>query len=138
MTPITNCPATGKKRAVTGAYIIREPDGNLRTHFVVDCFEDDGITRAETVAPQSIAHLFRPREVQESTKGRFINTQTKEFKNTNLDGSGNPIPNVIAEKDFYNNIPCTSPAAPGVSNVGELLDFMINSAIQIAESNNKI
>lgn len=138
MTTIPNCPATGKKRAVTSAYIIREPDANFRTHFIVDYFEDDGITRAETVAPKSIAHLFRPREVQGTTKGSFINTQTKEFKDTNLDGSGNTIPNVVAEKDFYNNIPCTSPAVPGVSNVGQFLDFMINSAISIAEKNNKI
>lgn len=138
MTSITNCPATGKKRAVTSAHIIREPDGHFRTHFVVDYFEEDGITRAETVAPKSIAHLFRPREVQGTTKGSFINTQTKEFKDTNLDGSGNPMPNVVAEKDFYNNIPCASPAVPGVSNVGEFLDFMINSVIQTAVSNNKI
>lgn len=69
MTPITNCPATGKKRVVTSAYIIREPDGNLRTHFVVDCFEDDGITRAETVAPNPLRICFAPARCRTVQKG---------------------------------------------------------------------
>lgn len=138
MIAITNCPATGKKRAVTSAYIIREPDGNFRRHFVVDYFAEDGVTRAATVAPSSIAHLFRPREVQDTTVGRFINTQTLQFKESDKDHNGNLIPNVVAEKDFYNNIPCTSPAAPGVTNLGQFLDWLIGNSIDVADLNQTI
>lgn len=127
--PISNCPHTGKIRKVVQSLLIKEYDGNLRTHRIIDYFEADGETRSEQVAVGISRELYKQREQKGTTEGSFIDPTTQMFVEAEA-------PNAIPEIEFFRGIPLSS-LPPTVINIGDLLDYLDQVSIQIADSNNK-
>lgn len=127
---ISNCPHTGKIRKVLQSLIIKDYDGNLRTHRVIDYFESDGVSRAEDTALGISKELYKPKEQQGTTKNSFINPTTNQFVSEDDE-------NGIPEIEHYRNIPLASLPIQ-VATIGQLLDYLDVVSTQIADFNNKL
>jgi hypothetical protein len=126
---ISNCPATGKKRKVVSVELKQEADGNFTMLRAIEYFENDGETKAIENSVGLSRELFAQKELPGTTSGSFINPITKQF-------TSQSDPEGIPEADFYRSIPISSLPA-GVTTLGDVIDYMIASSIQIADLNNK-
>ena len=129
MINISNCPATAKTRRVIATSLIKEEDNNFRIIYTVDYF--DGEARAQDAAPIATKHLFRVYQRIGTTRDSFINPQTQQIYDTQEAGT-------IPEIDFYRSIPCSTPLNETITNVGQMIDFVIANSVSIANLNNSL
>jgi hypothetical protein len=135
MIQLSNCPHTGKKRFVTQTQLVKEIDGNIRVHRIINYFEEDN-TPTLLSATGLALELFKEKEQQGTTRYNWIDPQTQEYKEPEYDQEGNVSNGVIPELQFFLSLPLST--LPGnITTVGDLITFLETYSIQVADFNGK-